>query len=430
MQSESIDRQKSIARAHMEANDPEKSCSYHNWKHVSRVMNSLEILLEGSALDKEHQEDLMMAAAWHDADYALGKEGHESRSAEAAAGALRKQGLSEERVERVKRLIRSTHMHHAPEHEDEGLIKDADLAHLAAEDYMEFYQGLYRELNQREKLGICEDEWRRMCISFMENLEYHSPKAQKLFAENKTNNLNKLKAMELKAGLSSDKSQAPVRSDQEKKRLKDEKKKRKAERNKDKPKYNAEKGIETMFRISLKNHITLSRIADDKANTLISVNAIILSIVLSALFPKLDSNPWLLYAGLSLILVSISTIIMATLSTIPKTMHGEVSREDVKNKRGNLLFFGNFHGMSLQEYEWGIGELMKDGEYLYGSLTRDLYFLGKVLNRKYSLLRYAYFVFVVGLIISILLFVWSVLTLAPENLVDPVAMNAIETISP
>lgn len=403
MQSESIERQKTIARAHMEANDPERLCTYHNWKHVSHVMSSLETLLQNSSLNKEHKEDLMMAAAWHDADYAIGKEGHEDRSADYATSSLEKQGLSEERIARVRRLILSTAMSHSPVQEDEGLIKDADLSHLGSSSYMEFYDGLYRELNNHERLGISEDEWRNMCVQFMENLKYHSPKAQEIYGTQKTKNLAKLAAMEVTT------SQEPELSKEEKKRLK-------SERKKNEPKYNAEKGIETMFRLSLKNHITLSRIADDKANTLISVNAIILSIVLSALFPKLDSNPWLLYAGLSLILVSISTIIMATLSTIPKTTHGEVSRDDVKNKRGNLLFFGNFHSMSLKDYEWGIGELMKDGEYLYGTLTRDLYFLGKVLNRKYNILRYAYFVFVIGLTVSIILFIWSVMNLAPENI--------------
>lgn len=401
MQSTSIDRQRTIARAHMEANDPSGACSYHNWKHVSRVMDSMEELLRDSSMDDEHKEDLMIATVWHDADYALGKEGHESRSADLAEASLVKQGLPEPRIERIKRLILSTKMDYTPALADECLMKDADLAHLGSDDYMEFYEGLYRELNHHEKLGLSEEEWRQMCISFMEELEYHSPEARALYGDQKSKNLSQLKAME------------PITAPTQE-LSKEEKKRLKAERNKDKPKYNAEKGIETMFRLSLKNHITLSRIADDKANTLISVNAIILSIVLSALFPKLDSNPWLLFAGLSLIFVSISTIIMATLSTIPKTTHGNVSKEDVKNKRGNLLFFGNFHKMTLPDYEWGMGELMKDGEYLYGSLTRDLYFLGKVLNRKYSLLRYAYFVFVIGLVISIILFVWSVATLAPE----------------
>ncbi len=103
-----------------------------------------------------------------------------------------------------------------------------------------------------------------------------------------------------------------------------------------------------------------------------------------------------------------------TLSTIPKTTQGSVTEVDVKNKKGNLLFFGNFHKMSLKEYEWGVGELMKDGDYLYSSLTRDLYFLGLVLNRKYSLLRYGYFVFVIGLLISIGLFLWSVVHMSPD----------------
>ena len=400
----------------MEANDPEGKCSYHNWRHVSHVMHALDELLAESDMEPDLKEDLMIAAAWHDADYALGKKGHEERSADLAAFSLDKQGLAEERIARIKRLIRSTNVDHQPQQADEGLIKDADLSHLGSNSYMEFYDGLYRELNNHEMLGLSEEEWRAMCIQFMENLEYHSPKAKELYGVQKTQNLAKIKAMV------PTESQEPELSKEEKKRLK-------AERKKNEPKYNAEKGIETMFRISLKNHITLSRIADDKANTLISVNAIILSIVLSALFPKLDSNPWLLYAGLSLILVSITTIIMATLSTIPKTTQGNVSREDVKNKKGNLLFFGNFHKMTLPDYEWGIGELMKDGGYLYGSLTRDLYFLGKVLNRKYSLLRYAYFVFVIGLIVSIILFIWSVMTLAPE-LVSPEVVSQSESLIP
>jgi hypothetical protein len=61
----------------------------------------------------------------------------------------------------------------------------------------------------------------------------------------------------------------------------------------------------------------------------------------------------------------------------------------------------------LNDYEWGIEELMKDGDYLYKTLSRDLYFLGKVLNRKYVLLRYSYYTFVIGLSLSIVLFLLS-----------------------
>jgi hypothetical protein len=163
-----------------------------------------------------------------------------------------------------------------------------------------------------------------------------------------------------------------------------------------------------MFRVALRNHLNLSKIADNKANTLISVNAIIISIVLSTLFPKMDNNPYLIYPGLTIIIFSIITILISILSTIPKTSHGVLSREEVLNKEGNLIFFGNFHKMPLDDYEWSIGELMKDRDYLYKSLTRDLYFLGKVLNRKYMLLRYSYYIFMIGLIASIVMFSVSV----------------------
>ena len=168
------------------------------------------------------------------------------------------------------------------------------------------------------------------------------------------------------------------------------------------------KGVETLFKVSLRNHVDLSAIADRKANTLISVNALIISIVLSALFPKLDSNPFMFWPSLTILASSIITIIVSILSTIPNVTHGTISRSEVEQKKGNLLFFGNFYKMKLQDYEWSINELMEDKDYLYNSLTRDLFFLGKVLNKKYRFLRFAYFSFMLGLIISIFVFVYNV----------------------
>ena len=51
-----------------------------------------------------------------------------------------------------------------------------------------------------------------------------------------------------------------------------------------------------------------------------------------------------------------------------------------------------------------IEELLKDRNYVYKSLTKDLYFLGKVLDRKYRILRLTYTIFVAGTIISLISF--------------------------
>jgi hypothetical protein len=93
------------------------------------------------------------------------------------------------------------------------------------------------------------------------------------------------------------------------------------------------------------------------------------------------------------------------LATRPNLSKGRFLREDIKQKRTNLLFFGNFHSMSVEEYEWAMKEMMKDADYLYGSLIKDIYYLGSVLGRKYKFLRISYNIFMFGFVLSVLSFI-------------------------
>ena len=188
-----------------------------------------------------------------------------------------------------------------------------------------------------------------------------------------------------------------------------------------KAKYKSEspdRGIQTLFRVTLKNHLTLSDIADTKANILLSVNAIIISVALSNLIPKLDnpSNTYLIYPTVIFVLFSVISMILAVFATRPNITTGKFTKEDVKQKKVNLLFFGNFHQMSLNEYEWAIQELVKDKEYIYSSLTKDLYFLGLVLDRKYKILRMTYTIFIIGIVISVLAFGIAFRYFGPERM--------------
>ena len=167
-----------------------------------------------------------------------------------------------------------------------------------------------------------------------------------------------------------------------------------------------DRGIQTMYRVTLRNHIKLSDIADTKANILLSVNAIILSITLSILFPKLDkaANNYLVIPTIMFV-----AMIFSILATRPKVTSGKFTKADVENRKVNLLFFGNFHQMSLEDFKEGMKEIMQDKEYLYDSLMKDLYYLGKVLDQKYKILRYAYNIFMFGIIFSVISFVISFL---------------------
>jgi hypothetical protein len=92
------------------------------------------------------------------------------------------------------------------------------------------------------------------------------------------------------------------------------------------------------------------------------------------------------------------------LATRPNVTSGEFTKEDIKQKKFNLLFFGNFQKMKLEEFEWAMGEMMQDRDYLYSSMKKDLYFLGLVLHKKYKILRITYTIFLIGIIVSVIAF--------------------------
>jgi hypothetical protein len=159
-----------------------------------------------------------------------------------------------------------------------------------------------------------------------------------------------------------------------------------------------------MFKLTARNQINLSSIADNKSNILISLNGIIISLGLVALARSFRDEPDIVLPSVIFIIFSLSTIILAILATRPQVSSGKFSRKDIKQKQVNLLFFGNFYNMELAEYEWAIGEMINDDQYLYNTMTKDQYSLGKVLAKKYKLLRWAYSVFMVGLVVSVLAF--------------------------
>ena len=173
-------------------------------------------------------------------------------------------------------------------------------------------------------------------------------------------------------------------------------------------KEGAAKGMQTMLRLTSGNHVKLSEMADQKAHILITVNAIIISVILGVLLRKLETDPYLIIPTLIFLTVAVSTIIISILATRPKITQGTFLDEDILNKKTNLLFFGNFHKVDLPVYEKAMRSMMRDSDYLYSSIIKDIYFLGVAIGKKYRLLRIAYNIFMFGLIISVLAFAIAV----------------------
>ena len=110
-----------------------------------------------------------------------------------------------------------------------------------------------------------------------------------------------------------------------------------------------------------------------------------------------------------LLAVNVTTIIYSVLATRPKIANGVFTKEQLENKSVNLLYFGSFYNMNFQEYDDGIKAMMGDSEFLYGSLTKDIFWQGKVLGRKYRLLRTSYTIFLFGIIASVIAFTVAII---------------------
>ena len=366
---------------------------YHNLAHTQRVVSKAQELIEESDLSNLEQQQLILAAWFHDTGFTKTINGHEAESVKIAADFLKKHDVSEENIAIISKIIMSTEMSYEPQTKLEGLIKDADCAHVSSKNYESYASLLRKEWELTADKKLLKPEWLEENINFLSNHSYHSDLAMSKWQSRKGKNLAKLILSQNKIKASTEKfkqKKAELKFKKEKLELPD-------------------RGIETMFRVALRNHITLSDIADTKANILLSVNAIIISVALSNLLPKLDnpSNTYLIFPTLIFMTSTVASIILSVMATRPNVTKGKFSREDVKNKKVNLLFFGNFHQMKLNDFEWAMQEMMKDKDYLYGSLTKDLYFLGLVLNRKYNLLRTTYTVFIIGLVISVMAFAIS-----------------------
>lgn len=364
---------------------------YHNLTHTQLVVEKVKELSDLSNLSDSEKEQLIIAAWFHDTGFTESIDKHEEKSAFIAEAFLKKQNASEVTIKTVKELILATVMDFDPNTLSEKIIRDADCSHIGSKDFSDVSELLRKEWELACNKAMTEAEWLQENINFLtKNHRFHSDIALANWTARKSKNLSQLLKVQNK-----------INQDVAKLKYK------KAELSFKKNKIELpERGIETMFRVTLRNHITLSNIADTKANILLSVNAIIVSLVLSSLVSKLDNptNKYLIIPTVIFVLFTVASIVLSILATRPNVTSGKFTKEDVANKKVNLLFFGNFHKMSLKDFEWAMGEMMLDRDYLYSSMKKDLYFLGLVLDKKYKILRLTYSVFMVGIIVSVIAF--------------------------
>ena len=180
------------------------------------------------------------------------------------------------------------------------------------------------------------------------------------------------------------------------------------------------RGIETMFRTSYRVNMDLSALADTKSNMIMGVNSIVISVILAAISPKIDANPWLLFPTTVLLVGCLISLVYAILAARPRVSSTAITLEDVRQNNANILFFGNFAHMTRDDYVQGMTELLQNTDNLYYNMIIDIYGLGAVLQKKFRLLRTSYTVLMFAVIFGVLSFIIVYILVATAGPLSPV----------
>ncbi len=355
---------------------------YHDISHTRRVAEQADMIGRHENLSTDELDIVVIAAWFHDVGYIQKYEGHEEVSISIATEFLRDQGLDADLIKTITECISATRIPHDPKNKLEAVLCDADMMHMGLESYPDIIKNLRKEWNYLGFKTHSKNKFRKESIRVMQEHQFYTDYCRNELSGIKEKNLTALKS-------------AIQKTEQETKIVL--------------PQKNAagkiktySRGADSMLRLTARNQINLSSIADKKSNILISINGIIISLGLAFMVGNFGERPGFILPVLLFLGFSLATIILAILSTRPNISKG---RPNEKQTNSNLLFFGNFYKMDPDDYERSINELINDDPSLYSAMIRDQYHLGKVLARKYKLLSISYGVFMAGLIISVISFI-------------------------
>lgn len=357
---------------------------FHNLSQTREVFKRAE---EISAQMEVSDDDrfILFAAAWFHNTGRLfdNTDAYVSKSIEIMRNFFVSKDVNEPQIiEKVEQLIQYTAYTREPENYLEEILHDAETYYLGTNNFKKCNKYLRKE--ERLKGSNKDLNWKQKTRAYLKQHNFYTPYCRNLLENKKLENIEDLMKRTSTADLP---TLLEANNKQQAAQI---------------------KGIQTMMRVMNDNHIEFSSIADNKANLLISVNAIIISVVLSILVRRLEVDTHLTIPTLLFLVVAVVTIVLSILSTKPKITSGYFTRDDVLNRKINLMFFGNYHKTKLEDYEWSMKKLMNDPDYLYGTMIKDVHQLGIVLAHKYKLISAAYTVFMYGIVLTVLAFVLAI----------------------
>jgi hypothetical protein len=355
---------------------------FHNYAYAEEILDKVTELAELAKVDETTTRQLQLAALFYPLGYTGGHKGWEERSAAALTEYGAEKGIE---VGEAPAWIKSAPAAAPQSDLPTRLLHDAAWSWLGRKRYDRRSDLLQLERDALNKKTGDPVKFGHHMQDFLLRFNYLTDEGKQEFDKRRRKNVSKQQSSNYKI------QQKEVKA---------------------KTGKNFGRGIDTMYRTAFRNHINLSRIADDKANMMISINTIILSILIAvsgagvSFFEDLFfSSPEFLAPIIILLISSLTAVVFAVFSARPKVTEYRIKKTSLlESKEASLLYFGNFLKIEKSDFIKYLSKMKMDQDSLYDDLARDLYDLGQVLHRKYLLLTISYNTFIGGLALSVIIF--------------------------
>ena len=357
---------------------------YHNYELAAKLVEAIEEVGGQADLAPTSIEMLCIAAWFYPTGYLSSYDQPTEETINNIAKFLAAEDYPKAKTEKIKDFIRLVEAQKVPVNVEQEVFHDAFHALQHGAMYPAKIALLQLEKELFQKAALPKEQWVQLQMQKLLMTKFYTPYGKLTFESDLANNILSTKGQLQKIKKKKNFFVAPVTP-------------------------NAFQGLEeavpnraiqTFFRTNYRNHINLSAIADNKANIMISVNAILLSVLISVMTYKnlTETKPMILMAIIVFFITGLTSLIFAVLSARPKiTTVNKQSKDKILNQK-NIVFFGNFVHLDLDQYEEAMNAVFRDSELMYGNMVRDLYFLGKVLDKKYRYLSTSYNIFMVGFV--------------------------------
>lgn len=357
---------------------------YHNFAHTGQTVETVKEIAEAYKLAQKDVENLIIAAWFHDSGYARDYKNHEEEGVKIMKEYFGDK-LDEKRFKEIEQLILSTKFGQEQANLNEEIIHDADYVSMGKKSFSKRAELLRCEWEKLNNKIYDDLEWAQLQLDFLISKKFKTSVATQKYGEGREKNIEKQRKLIEK--YKTDQYKVQLKKDSTDAKIKKE-----------------GRGIETLYRSVYGYHMNLSQMADQKANIMISINTIVVSVIITLFgsgYTFADSEDFkhmrFVFPMLLLVISSLVSVTFAILSARPNITSKE--KYELSNKGSSILFFGNFSQLKLKEFVDQIKSLKDEKNELYDSMSVDIYHLGGVLVRKYKLLTWSYNIFMAGLIL-------------------------------